>query len=308
MLPVDKISKIGIGTWGIGGFAERNADNDDGKQIKALTHSLNKGMNLVELCPWYSEWSAVELFIRALKNSTKKREDIFAVASIYPHRNKALIDAQKEFEALLDKLGSDYVDTVQFTLSGIVKYGLRESLKFFESYLDQRLIRFVSITNSDLETLKVFKENFGNKFFSHEVLFNFEIRENDDFGTMPYAQKNGIKNIVYRPLGRNETTQRGWPLLIELSKKYNKTQNQIILNWLVARRLIPTVKSETIGHIDENLASFDFEINQTGIERLNNFRPPGWQSPKIDWDKSGDGVSISQLGNIFDEEYDKVNG
>ncbi len=42
MLAINKISKIGIDIWGISGFAERNIDNDDKKQIKDLSYSFDQ--------------------------------------------------------------------------------------------------------------------------------------------------------------------------------------------------------------------------------------------------------------------------
>lgn len=54
MLDPKNIFPIGIGTWGIGGFAEKNLQNDDEKQIKALTYMINSGFNFVEANLWYS--------------------------------------------------------------------------------------------------------------------------------------------------------------------------------------------------------------------------------------------------------------
>ena len=77
------LSKIGIGTWGIGGFAEKNPQNDDEKQIKSLAYMLNNGLNFVEANMWYSQGKSAELLATALKNSNKKREDIFICQAVY---------------------------------------------------------------------------------------------------------------------------------------------------------------------------------------------------------------------------------
>jgi hypothetical protein len=42
-------------------------------------------------------------------------------------------------------------------------------------------------------------------------------------------------------------------------------------------------------------------------ELLDSFKIPDYKEPKIDWDKSGDGVSIDQLSNVFDEQYERQN-
>jgi len=42
-------------------------------------------------------------------------------------------------------------------------------------------------------------------------------------------------------------------------------------------------------------------------EKLNEFKIPNYQPPKIDWFGTGEGVAIHQIPNIFDEEYEKQN-
>ena len=137
-----------------------------------------------------------------------------------------------------------------------------------------------------------------------ELCYDFEIRENEDLGILGYGLENRIINVPYQPLRRNRTAKRNWPLLKELSQKYGKTQNQIIINWLTARGLHPLVKSETIAHIDENLAALEFKMEKDDLEKLTEFRVPGYQSPGVDWFMKGKkGVFIHALPNIFDENY-----
>jgi len=54
MLNPKDIFPIGIGTWGIGGLAEKDSDNDDATQLKALVYMLNNGMNFMEATWWYA--------------------------------------------------------------------------------------------------------------------------------------------------------------------------------------------------------------------------------------------------------------
>ena len=48
MIDKHNLSKIGIGTWGIGGFVERDESVNEDRQVKALTHMFNSGINFVE--------------------------------------------------------------------------------------------------------------------------------------------------------------------------------------------------------------------------------------------------------------------
>ena len=87
---------------------------------------------------------------------------------------------------------------------------------------------------------------------------------------------------------------------MELSKKYQKTQNQIILNWIwKEKHLFPLVKSTNIDRISENIHSLNFDMSREDYEKMNQFRSNEFDSVVIDWNGAG-GVSIDQLANQFE--------
>ncbi|OGM14071.1 hypothetical protein A3D84_03120 [Candidatus Woesebacteria bacterium RIFCSPHIGHO2_02_FULL_42_20] len=308
MINRNNFSKIGIGTWGIGGFAEHDTNNDDEKQIKALTHQLSRGMNFVEINFWNSQGHSVKLIKEAVNRSGVARDKLFLLQSIYNYYNPTIGDVKKEFELCLKTFDINKVDSIQFPVTAIKVYGFKPLVKLVRSFLDQNLARFASVTNFDLENLKRYHAEFGDKIFSHELHYSFEIRTVDDLGIIDFDNKNKIINVLYQPLRRNRTAKQNWPLLAELAKKYNRTQNQIILNWMTTKGMHPLVKSETIEHIVENLESLNFEMDKSEIKRINDFRPPNYAPKEVDWMMEGNTnkAFIHALPNIFDEEYEKV--
>jgi diketogulonate reductase-like aldo/keto reductase len=300
-----KLSKMGIGTWGIGGFMEADQNNDDEKQIDALAYILNKGINYVETVYMYAKGKAVELLSQSYKKSGVERQSLFVTLSVYQKDAKSVQEVENRVNDFLKTFGTDYVDSVQFTMGLVRDIGTDNIKKVVDKLVSSGKSKYTSLTNSSPEFLKIYHEIFGNKLFAHEGVFNFEVRENEKCGLTDYSKQNNIINVVFQPLRRNMTAKRNWPILVELSKKYNKTQNQIILNWIVSKGFFPLVKSSTKEHIDENLASFDFEIEANDLMRLNEFEIPGYKSPEIDWHDTGKGIKIHQLPNIWDEEYSK---
>lgn len=91
---------------------------------------------------------------------------------------------------------------------------------------------------------------------------------------------------------------------MNLSVKYGKTQNQILLNWIVSKEYLPLTKSETILHIDEHLEAIKFRMEQSDIDLLDKYIIPNYTTPLIDWNGSGTGYVIDQLSNVFDQIYD----
>ena len=123
---------------------------------------------------------------------------------------------------------------------------------------------------------------------------------NENIGILDYCKKNNIEFVAYQPLRRNRTQLKNYDLLVELSQKYNKTQNQIILNWIMKEKKINVlIKSTNCDRIDENIKSLDFEMEENDYKRLNDFKNEKFENIKIDWDNVGDGISIDQLPNQF---------
>ncbi len=308
MITRKDLSKIGIGTWGIGGFAEKNPTNDDQKQIAAMVHMLKNGMNYIELNIWTSQGHSVEIAAEAVKQSGIQRKNLFLSQAIYFYTAPDLKSSKAELETMLKQFNTDYMDSISLSGAAIEAIGKEAVYNWYKELLTTNKVRYINLNNPSLPELKEAKKVFGDKLFSIEIGFNFEIRENEDNGIIDFAESNDVLCVIYQPLRRNRTANRNWPLLVELAKKYDKTQNQIVLNWIVSTGLLPLTKSETISHIDEHLSSFDFEIKASDLDKLNAFSPPNYKKPKVFWEATGDGVRIDQLSNVFDEAYDKQQG
>ena len=105
--------------------------------------------------------------------------------------------------------------------------------------------------------------------------------------------------FCFQPLRRNRTACRNYPILIELSQKYQKTQNQIIINWILKEKKIGAiVKSTNAQRIVENLSSMDFSMSEEDYNKLNAFRAEEFDKVVIDWVGNG-GITIDQLANRF---------
>lgn len=300
-----KLSKIGIGTWGIGGFAEKDNTVDEERQIEAIVHMLENGLNYVMTNVWYAESYSSEIFAKAIKRSKIERKDVFICLAIYLKEGKGFQKSIEELDQFLNLIDSEYVDTIEFSGESYRQSSSEEINGWLENQLNAGKTRFVSITNAEPKLLKNFHQKFGSKVFSHEVPYSLEVRTSETEGMIPYANENDILTVAFQPLRRNRTAKRSWPLLVELASKYNKTQNQIILNWITSKGILPIIKSETIAHINENIAAIEFGLQEEDIEKLDSFTPPGYIPPKVDWQRIGDGVTLDQFPNIFDEEYDR---
>lgn len=288
MVKKNELFNIGIGTWKI----NPDSINDD---LEGLLHSYNKGQNYLSLYMLYNNGNVV----RQMKHFIDKvdRDKLFINVNLEPTIEKPE-DVEKQLDEYLNILNIDYVDSMQIHGFFVAKIPLVDIYKEINRLVEKGKVRYIGVSNVNLEQLKEINEVVKVHFF--EGVFNLECKIYEDIKVLDYCNKNDIKFICYQPLRRNRTALRNYPVLTELSKKYNKTQNQIILNWIVKEKnILPLIKSTNISRIDENIDSLNFEMKQEDYDKLNNFRSEEFDNVKIDWECNG-GVTIDQLANQFE--------
>ncbi len=299
------LSQIGIGTYGIGGLSHRyvgNVDrNSDKLYIDALVYQLNSGMNFTEISVALAEGKSAQLLAQAILKSNLKREDVFITHSLWPKDLLNFEDIEKDVNKAHELFETDCLDSTLVTLSLISKFGQDKIFKLLHQLLHKNKTRYISLSNSNKKMIEIFASEFGEKFVAHEAHLSFEIRENKDEGILDLCTKLNVRNNIWRSLRQGKTVAHNWDLLSELSEKYNKTQNQIILNWIVSSGYFPMVFSSSVNHIQENMESLNFKIDASDLERINNYRIENYKKPKVDWDKTGDGISVALLPDKFEE-------
>lgn len=225
------------------------------------------------------------------------REKVFINVNLEP-TIKEIEDIEKQLDEYLKILDIKYVDNLQIHGSFVSEIPLVEVYKEIKRLVDIGKVRYIGISNVNLEQLKEISSLVRIDFF--EGVYNLECKLYEDIGVLNYCKENDIKFICYQPLRRNRTARRNYPLLVELALKYNKTQNQIILNWIINRKnIMPLIKSTNIERIDENNESINFKMSDDDYNKLDDFRNTEFDNVKIDWDCNG-GVTIDQLANQFE--------
>lgn len=297
MINKSDFSQFGIGTFGIGGFMEKNPSSDDRLQIDAIRYSLERGLNYLDISFLYAEGYTNELVRDALKGIDKDK--LFVNAKLGNIESPQ--DIEKQLDEYLDFFDFDYIDSFQIhSPSRIKPVGIEKTTEAIMRLVDKQKTRYFSVSNFGPENLKKAQEASGHDVFSLENDYSFDVRPCEDIGLLDYCKQYDILFIPYRPIrreGRGLVSNLNYQILTEIAEKYQKSQNQILLNWYAWKEgVMSIVKSTNQRHIDENLASFDFKMTEAEYKKLDNFRikNPAWE--KIDWEYEGNGdTKISNL-------------
>lgn len=288
MINLKDIFPLGIGTFRIDLTQKEDSMN-------ALTHSFKLGQNYIDTSYLYENGKVMD-FIKEFINEVD-RDKLFITTKIEPTVEK-VTDIEEQLNRYLEVMDIDYVDCLMLHSVIFTKLPLIETYKEMNRMIELGKAKSLGLSNSNLEQLKEINEQYPISIY--EGVYNLECKLNEDIGIIDYCKDNNIIFCAYQPLRRNRTANRNYPLLAELEKKYDKTQNQIILNWIIKqKKLNVLIKTTNSNRINENINSLNFEMDMEDYNKLDLFRAKEFDDVVIDWEGKG-GVTIDQLANQFE--------
>ena len=288
MINKNDIFELGIGTWKID---YENIEND----MEALIHSYNLGQNYLSLSMLYNNGEVVKQIKKFIDKVDRNK--LFIATNLEPNI-ECKDDIEKQLDEYLQILDIEYVDMLQLHKPSFSEIPLIDVYREIQRLVSLGKVKYIGISNASIEQLSLINKEIKIDFF--EGIYNLECKIYEDVKVLDYCNENDIKFLCYQPLRRNRTAKRNYPLLVELANKYNKTQNQIILNWITnEKKMVALVKSTNITRIDENKQALDFKMDIEDYQRLNNFRSKEFDNIKVDWNDNG-GIPIDQLANKFE--------
>lgn len=242
-----KMPVLGLGTYLL---EPREAEN-------SVKWALTNGYELIDTANAYQNEIAVG---RAIKESSKNRENIFLETKLWP----CFYEDDEAIDNTLKRLDTDYIDLMilhQPASNYIAGY------KQLEKAYKQGKLKAIGISN--------FNEN-----EIQEVLDKCEIKPTlIQVEAHPYYAQKDLRKILVKnnivlqswyPLGgRGNHSILDEPIIVELSKKYHKSSAQIILRWHIQMGFIVIPGSKSEGHIQDNINVFDFVLTDEEMNKIN---------------------------------------
>lgn len=278
------VSKIGIGTWTI------QRDQIE-KEVDALKYYFEQGVNYIDVVLAYDNGATLDVIAKFLK--LVKREDVFINAFI-THGCIEIKDIEKQVNTYLEKLQVNYFDCVTLHSPAILGFDFFEYVKEINRiYTDKKFLK-IGYSNLSPELFEQVKSHIA--YF--EGLYNLENKINEDNGIIEACLRNDTLFYAYQPLRRNRTAKQNYKEVVSLANKYSKTQNQILINWMVKHKNIGVIiKSSNKEHIKENIESLDFDMDLKDYESLDKFRNKEFDELKVSYSNEPGKIRIDQIPN-----------
>jgi diketogulonate reductase-like aldo/keto reductase len=266
-----KVPVLGVGTWGMGGkhFADHS---NDAQSITAIRTAIDFGMTHIDTAEYYGAGHTEELVGKAI--TPYDRDDLFLTTKIYKtHLNYE--DVLFSVKNSLKRLGVDHVDLylVHWPSPTVP---LKETMKALERCVDDGYARFIGVSNFSVNLFQEAQNHLEkHRLVADQAYYNLTRVKRQYFSGLyiedlySYCIEKDIMLIAWSPLEEGKLAKPGFAVLDEIAKKYEKTQAQVSLNWLISQEKIITIpKATSIEHIKENVGALGWRLSEEDFRRL----------------------------------------
>jgi aryl-alcohol dehydrogenase-like predicted oxidoreductase len=197
-----KASRIGLGTWSIGGSMWGGTDEQ--AALETIRTALEYGINLIDTAPVYGLGRAEELVGQALAKYGKREEVIIATKvglewrgdQVFRNATRARI--MEEIDDSLRRLQTDYIDIYQVHWPDPL-VPIEETAEAMHQLYKQGKIRAIGVSNYSREQMSVFQH--VAPLHTAQPPYNlFERGVKKD--VLPYCRTHGISTLTYGSLCR----------------------------------------------------------------------------------------------------------
>lgn len=264
---------MGQGTWLIEG------DRDtDALAVEALRRGLDLGMTHIDTAEMYGNGHVEELVAEAI---AKRREEVFLVSKVLPS-NASYEGTLKACERSLKRLKTDWLD--MYLLHWPSSHPIIETVRAMEKLVAEGLVRFIGVSNFDLEELWKAEAALKNERMTcNQVLYHLQDR-GIERRLLPYCTEREIAVVGYAPFGHgNFPSPRsvGGRVLAEIAKRHDRTPRQVALNFLTSYHCVFTIpKTAHPERVKENSGGVGWKLTSDEVVAVDRaFPAPDHDTP-----------------------------
>jgi D-xylose reductase len=269
-----KIPSVGLGT------AYMTTD------ISELVYSsIKDGTRLIDTAAVYGSEEGVGKGVKkAIKEGIIKREDLFITTKLSKYE---MTNPESCIKKSLKNLDMDYIDLYLIHWPKFFDYDkkgnkinlvpLHKIWPIMESFVEKGYTKYIGVSNFNVQSLlnllsfcKI--KPLVNEIEFHPYLFQKQL--------VNFCRREDIILFGYNPLVKgcycadtaeeNMRNLLGEKIILDLSKKYNKTVGQIVLNWSISREVIPIPMTSNLHRMKENLESTEFIMDKSDLEKIDD--------------------------------------
>ena len=232
--------------------------NDQEECERCVLDAINVGYRLIDTAQAYGNEEAVG---NAIKKCGVPREELFITTKVWI-TNAGYEKAKKSIEDSLNKLQLDYMDLVLIhqpfndyygtyrAMVELYKAGKIKSIGVSNFYPD-RLIDMVKYNEVVPAVNQVETHPFNQQVKAKEIM-----------------DKYGVQIQAWAPFAEGKNNMFTDETLKSVGEKYNKSNAQVALRYLIQRGVAVLAKSVRKERMEQNMDVFDFELTSEDMDKI----------------------------------------
>jgi diketogulonate reductase-like aldo/keto reductase len=261
-----RVSVIGQGTWMVEGDPDR-----EGRAIETLQRGIDLGMTHIDTAEMYGDGRVEELVGEAIAG---RRDQVFLASKVLPS-NASFDGTQRACERSLKRLRTDRLDLYMLHWPG--EHPIRETMRAMEKLVSEGLIRFIGVSNFDVEELAAAENALRHdRMAADQVLYNLEER-GIERRLLPYCERREIALVAYSPFGHGKfpsSRSIGGRVLALVAERHGRTPRQVALNFLTRHPGVFAIpKATRPEHAIENAGSVGWTLTDDDIAMIDRAFP-----------------------------------
>ncbi|GIF97495.1 aldo/keto reductase [Catellatospora citrea] len=242
--------QLGFGVWQV----------DDDAAEHAVTTALEAGYRSIDTAKIYGNEQGVG---RALRASGLPREQLFVTTKLWntEHQYDKTLRA---FDDSLASLGLDYLDLYLMHWPVPSQDLYTEAWRAMEKLYADKRVRAIGVSNFTVQTMSRLLDEFDvvpavNQIELHPHFPQEELRK--------LHAVHDIATEAWSPLGQGKGLLDD-PVLARVAAKHGKSPAQVVLRWHLQLGNVVIPKSVTPSRIAENIAVFDFALDDEDMAAI----------------------------------------
>lgn len=225
---------------------------------EAVFKAISAGYRLIDTAASYMNEKAVG---RAIKRSKVPREELFITTKLWV-QDTGYEQTKKAFEKSLERLQLEYLDLYLIHQPFGDVHG---SWRAMEELNREGKVRAIGVSNFSPDRLVDL------------IVHNDIVPAVNQVETHPFCQQisaaeimaeNNVQIQSWAPFAEGKNNLFTNAVLTEIALEHGKSVGQVVLRWLIQRRVIVIPKTVRPERMAENIDIFDFELTQKEMERI----------------------------------------
>lgn len=219
-----------------------------------------------------------------INDGTYKREDLFITEKYYSGANGSYEGHSKSanpyarLQKFLEDVNTPYVDLYLLHAPFIQKethgFDLKGAWKFMQQCKDEGLAKRIGVSNFEVKDLEEIWGSTETNPEVNQIEYNAFLQDQTP-GVVEFCRKNNVILEAYSPLGplyKGDLTQGvglQFKILLEaLSNKYHRSENQILLRWVIEEGIIPISTTSKQERLEELKGVFGWKMDKEDVEKI----------------------------------------